>query len=417
MNNDNVFELKNPGVANEVRDALSEVLREGARALLSHAIEAEVAEYLARHRDQKDSAGRARLVRNGYLPQRTIQTGIGDVLVKAPRVRDRIGRLHFSSSILPRYLRRTKTIEELLPWLYLKGISTGGFSEALTALLGRDAPGLSAGTISRLKAVWQDEHARWEKRSLAHQRYVYLWVDGIHFGVRLEEANQCILVVMGATAEGKKELLALCDGFRESEQSWKEVLMDLKKRGLKIDPKLAIGDGALGFWKALPQVFGSTREQRCWVHKTANVLNKLPKHLQAKAKSDLHQIWMAATREQAHAAFATFQESYAPKYPKATECLAKDKGSLLSFYDFPAEHWHHIRTSNPIESTFASVRLRTAKTRGCGSRTSILSMVFKLTISAQQRWLKLRGAELITEVIQGIQFKNGVREQPKKIAA
>ena len=417
MNNDNVFELKNPGVANEVRDALSEVLREGARALLSHAIEAEVAEYLARHRDQKDSAGRARLVRNGYLPQRTIQTGIGDVLVKAPRVRDRIGRLHFSSSILPRYLRRTKTIEELLPWLYLKGISTGGFSEALAALLGRDAPGLSAGTISRLKAVWQDEHARWEKRSLAHQRYVYLWVDGIHFGVRLEEANQCILVVMGATAEGKKELLALCDGFRESEQSWKEVLMDLKKRGLKIDPKLAIGDGALGFWKALPQVFGSTRAQRCWVHKTANVLNKLPKHLQAKAKSDLHQIWMAATREQAHAAFATFQESYAPKYPKATECLAKDKGSLLSFYDFPAEHWHHIRTSNPIESTFASVRLRTAKTRGCGSRTSILSMVFKLTISAQQRWLKLRGAELITEVIQGIQFKNGVREQPKKIAA
>ena len=417
MNNDNVFELKNPGVANEVRDALTEVLREGARALLSHAIEAEVAEYLARHRDQKDSAGRARLVRNGYLPQRTIQTGIGDVLVKAPRVRDRIGRLHFSSSILPRYLRRTKTIEELLPWLYLKGISTGGFSEALAALLGRDAPGLSAGTISRLKAVWQDEHARWEKRSLAHQRYVYLWVDGIHFGVRLEEANQCILVVMGATAEGKKELLALCDGFRESEQSWKEVLMDLKKRGLKIDPKLAIGDGALGFWKALPQVFGSTREQRCWVHKTANVLNKLPKHLQAKAKSDLHQIWMAATREQAHAAFATFQESYAPKYPKATECLAKDKGSLLSFYDFPAEHWHHIRTSNPIESTFASVRLRTAKTRGCGSRTSILSMVFKLTISAQQRWLKLRGAELITEVIQGIQFKNGVREQPKKIAA
>ena len=417
MNNDNVFELKNPGVANEVRDALSEVLREGARALLSHAIEAEVAEYLARHRDQKDSAGRARLVRNGYLPQRTIQTGIGEVLVKAPRVRDRIGRLHFSSSILPRYLRRTKTIEELLPWLYLKGISTGGFSEALAALLGRDAPGLSAGTISRLKAVWQDEHARWEKRSLAHQRYVYLWVDGIHFGVRLEEANQCILVVMGATAEGKKELLALCDGFRESEQSWKEVLMDLKKRGLKIDPKLAIGDGALGFWKALPQVFGSTREQRCWVHKTANVLNKLPKHLQAKAKSDLHQIWMAAIREQAHAAFATFQESYAPKYPKATECLAKDKGSLLSFYDFPAEHWHHIRTSNPIESTFASVRLRTAKTRGCGSRTSILSMVFKLTISAQQRWLKRRGAELITEVIQGIQFKNGVREQPKKIAA
>ena len=290
MNNDNVFELKNPGVANEVRDALSEVLREGARALLSQAIEAEVAEYLARHGDQKDSAGRLRLVRNGYLPERTIQTGIGDVPVKAPRVRDRAGELRFSSSILPPYLRRTKTIEELLPWLYLKGISTGDFSEALAALLGRDAPGLSAGTISRLKAVWAGEHAHWERRSLANKHYVYLWVDGIHFGVRLEEANQCILVVMGATAEGKKELVALADGFRESEQSWKAVLMDLKKRGLKIDPKLAIGDGALGFWKALPQVFGSTREQRCWVHKTANVLNKLPKHLQAKAKSDLHQI-------------------------------------------------------------------------------------------------------------------------------
>ena len=417
MNNDNVFELKNPGVSNVVRDALTEVLREGAQALLVQAVEAEVAEFLGHYRGKVDSEGRARMVRNGYLPERTIQTGIGDVPVKAPRVRDRTGEVRFSSSILPPYLRRTKTIEELLPWLYLKGISTGGFSEALASLLGRDAPGLSAGTISRLKAVWQDEHAHWEKRSLVNKRYVYLWVDGIHFGVRLEEANQCILVVIGATAEGKKELVALADGFRESEQSWKEVLMDLKRRGLTIDPKLAVGDGALGFWKALPQVFGSTREQRCWVHKTANVLNKLPKHVQPKAKSDLQQIWMAETREEAHQAFATFVQVYQPKYPKAAECLAKDQGALLSFYDFPAEHWHHIRTSNPIESTFASVRLRTAKTRGCVSRTSILSMVFKLTLSAEQRWLKLRGAELITEVIQGIKFKNGVREQPKKIAA
>jgi len=400
-----------------VRDALTEVLREGAQALLVQAVEAEVAEFLGHYRGKVDSEGRARMVRNGYLPERTIQTGIGDVPVKAPRVRDRAGQVRFSSSILPRYLRRTKTIEELLPWLYLKGISTGGFSDALASLLGRDAPGLSAGTISRLKAVWQDEHAHWEKRSLAHKRYVYLWVDGIHFGVRLEEANQCILVVIGATADGKKELVALADGFRESEQSWKEVLMDLKRRGLTIDPKLAVGDGALGFWKALPQVFGSTREQRCWVHKTANVLNKLPKHVQPKAKSDLQQIWMAETREDAHQAFATFVQVYQPKYPKAAECMAKDKGSLLSFYDFPAEHWHHIRTSNPIESTFASVRLRTARTRGCVSRTSILSMVFKLVISAEQRWLKLRGAELISEVIQGIQFKNGVQAQPKKIAA
>jgi putative transposase len=413
VSHDNVIALKNPAVANEVRDALTEVLREGARTLLAEAIEAEVVEFLAQHSDKRDAGGRLHLVRNGFLPERTIQTGLGDVPVKAPRVRDRVGQLRFRSSILPPYLRRTKTIEELLPWLYLKGISTGGFAEALAALLGRDAPGLSAGTISRLKAVWQAEHARWEKRSLAHKQYVYLWVDGIHFGVRMEEANQCILVVMGATAEGKKELVALNDGFRESESSWKELLLGLKRRGLKVDPKLAIGDGALGFWKALPQVYGTTRPQRCWVHKTANVLNKLPKHLQAKAKSDLQQIWMAATRDDAHRAFASFVKVYAPKYPKAAECLAKDQVPLLSFYDFPAEHWHHIRTSNPIESTFASVRLRTAKSRGCGSRASILSTVFKLSISAEQRWLKLRGAELITKIITGVQFKNGVEVQQK----
>jgi putative transposase len=411
VSHDNVFSLKNPAVPNAVHDVLTEVLQEGARTLLAQAIEAEVAEFLARHADRRDAEGRMRVVRNGYLPERTIQTGIGEVPVKAPRVRDRLGELRFSSSILPPYLRRTKTIEELLPWLYLKGISTGGFSEALAALLGRDAPGLSAGTISRLKAVWQDEHAQWDQRSLALKRYVYVWVDGIHFGVRLEQANQCILVVMGATAEGKKELVALSDGFRESEQSWKAVLRDLKRRGLKIDPKLAIGDGALGFWKALPQVFGSTREQRCWVHKTANVLNKLPKHLQPKAKSDLHQIWMAETREHAHHAFASFVELYEPKYPKAAQCLAKDKEPLLNFYDFPAAHWHHIRTSNPIESTFASVRLRTAKTRGCGSRASILSTVFKLSKSAEQRWLKLRGTEMIAKVITGVQFKNGIEVQ------
>jgi putative transposase len=420
MNNDNVFELKNPGMAGEVRDALTDVLRQGAQQLLAQAIEAEVAEFLRQHRDQKDESGRARLVRNGYLPRRTIQTGIGDVPVKAPRVRDRTGAIRFTSSILPPYLRRTKTIEELLPWLYLKGISTGEFSEALTALLGRDAPGLSAGTISRLKAVWQHEHARWERRSLANKQYVYLWVDGIHFGVRLEEANQCILVVIGATADGQKELLALTDGFRESEQSWKEVLMDLKRRGLTIDPKLAIGDGALGFWKALPQVFGQTRAQRCWVHKTVNVLNKLPKHLQPKAKSDLQQIWMAATRAGARRAFDAFLQAYGPKYPKATECLEKDKATLLAFYDFPAEHWHHLRTTNPIESTFATVRLRTTKTRGCVSRASILSMVFKLAKSAEGRWLKLRGAELIAKVITGVPFKDGVevpKENPQEIAA
>lgn len=420
MSNDNVFALKNPGVANEVRDALTEVLREGARALLAQAIEAEVVEFLTRHGDQRDAAGRLRLVRNGYLPERTIQTGLGDVPVQAPRVRDRAGQLRFSSAILPPYLRRTKTLEELLPWLYLKGLSTGDFAEALSALLGREAPGLSAGTISRLKAVWTTEHTRWERRSLAKKQYAYLWVDGIHFGVRLEEANQCILVIMGATPEGKKELVALADGFRESAASWKEVLLSLRQRGLKIDPQLAIGDGALGFWKALPQVFGATREQRCWVHKTANVLNKLPKHLQAKAKSDLHQIWMATTREQAHTAFATFVQTYEPKYPKATESLVKDQTALLAFYDFPAAHWMHLRTTNPIESTFATVRLRTAKTRGCVSRGSILSMVFKLVKSAEARWRALRGSELIAKVITGVQFKNGVEvpnQSRQKVAA
>lgn len=413
MSHDNVFALKNPAVPNEVRDALTEVLRDGARTLLAQAIEAEVAEFLAGHADKRDTLGRARLVRNGHLPERAVQTGIGAVTVKAPRVRDRAGELRFASSILPPYLRRTRTMEELLPWLYLKGISTGGFAEALAALLGRDAPGLSAGTISRLKAVWQEEHTQWERRSLAHKRYVYLWVDGIHFGVRMEEANQCILVVMGATAEGKKELVALTDGFRESEASWKELLLDLKRRGLKHDPQLAIGDGALGFWKALPQVFGATRDQRCWVHKTANVLNKLPKYLQSKAKSDLHQIWMADTREDAHRAFATFVQTYESKYPKAAECLAKDQVALLAFYDFPAAHWIHLRTTNPIESTFASVRLRTARSRGCGSRASILSTVFKLAQSAQQRWRTLRGAEMVAKVITGVQFRNGV-EVPKK---
>ena len=420
MSHDNVFALKNPAVPNEVRDALTEVLREGARTLLAQAIEAEVAEFLAGHADKRDAAGRSRLVRNGHLPERVVQTGIGAVPVKAPRVRDRAGQLRFASSILPPYLRRTKTIEELLPWLYLKGISTGGFSEALAALLGRDAPGLSAGTISRLKAVWHEEHAQWEKRSLIHKRYVYLWVDGIHFGVRMEAGNQCILVVMGATADGRKELVALTDGFRESEQSWKDVLLDLKRRGLKHDPQLAIGDGALGFWKALPQVFGTTRDQRCWVHKTANVLNKLPKHLQPKAKSDLHQIWMAETRDDAHRAFATFVQTYEPKYPKASECLAKDQDALLAFYDFPAVHWIHLRTTNPIESTFATVRLRTVKSRGCGSRASILSTVFKLAQSAEQRWQKLRGAEMIAKVITGVQFRNGVevtKKDRQKLAA
>jgi len=404
-------------VAAPVADALTEVLRNGARELLRQAVEAEMEEFVARHCELKDERERQRVVRNGYRPERTIQTGIGEVAVKAPRARDRVGEIKFQSSILPAYLRRTRSIEELLPWLYLKGLSTGDFSESLTALLGKDARGLSAATISRLKESWKGEHERWSKRDLTGKNFVYIWVDGVHFGVRMEDASQCILVVIGATSEGKKELLAMTDGYRESAESWKELLLDLKQRGLAIDPKVAVGDGALGFWKALPQVFGSTGEQRCWVHKTANVLNKLPKGQQAKAKAGLHEIWMAESRTAAEQAFDHFLSTYEAKYPKATECLAKDRKPLLTFYDFPAEHWVHIRTTNPIESTFATVRLRTAKTRGCVSRAGILAMVFKLTKSAEQRWRRLKGRARLAQVIEGVSFKDGLQEEAQRIAA
>jgi transposase-like protein len=404
-------------VALAVRDALTEVLRSGARELLQQAVEAEVAEFITQHRELKDERERQRVVRNGYQPERTIQTGIGDVPVKQPRVRDRGGKIKFSSNILPRYLRRTRSLEELLPWLYLKGVSTNDFATALTALLGADAPGLSAATISRLKEVWKEEQQQWSRRDLSGKNFVYLWADGVHFGVRLEDASQCILVVIGATADGKKQLLAMGDGYRESEASWQELLLDLKQRGLTIDPKLAIGDGALGFWKALPQVFGTTRAQRCWVHKTMNVLNKLPQGLQAKAKADLHEIWMAESRVDAAQAFDNFLLTYEAKYPKATECLAKDRDPLLTFYDFPAEHWLHIRTTNPIESTFATVRLRTTKTRGCVSRAGLLAMVFKLVKTAEQNWRTLKGHALLAQVIEGVKFKDGLQEGAQRIAA
>ena len=412
-----VIEYRNPGVALAVRDALTEVLRSGARELLQQAVEAEVAEFITQHRELKDEGERQRVVRNGYQPERTIQTGIGDVPVKQPRVRDRGGKIKFSSNILPRYLRRTRSLEELLPWLYLKGVSTNDFATALTVLLGADAPGLSAATISRLKEVWKEEQQQWSRRDLSGKNFVYLWADGVHFGVRLEDASQCILVVIGATADGKKQLLAMGDGYRESEASWQELLLDLKQRGLTIDPKLAIGDGALGFWKALPQVFGTTRAQRCWVHKTMNVLNKLPQGLQAKAKADLHEIWMAESRVDAAQAFDNFLLTYEAKYPKATECLAKDRDPLLTFYDFPAEHWLHIRTTNPIESTFATVRLRTTKTRGCVSRAGLLAMVFKLVKTAEQNWRTLKGHALLAQVIEGVKFKDGLQEGAQRIAA
>jgi putative transposase len=414
---DSLVAYRNPGVALPVADALTEVLRSGARELLQSAVEAEVAEFIAQHGELRDERERQRVVRNGYKPERTIQTGIGQVAVKAPRVRDREGTIKFDSSILPAYLRRTRSIEELLPWLYLKGLSTGDFSSALTALLGQDAPGLSAATISRLKEVWKEEYQSWFRRDLSGKHFVYIWVDGVHFGVRLEDASQCILVVIGAKADGKKELLAMSDGYRESEASWKELLLELKARGLTKDPKVAIGDGALGFWKALPQVFGTTRAQRCWVHKTANVLNCLPKGLQAKGKEALHQIWMAESRVDADQAFDQFLSTYEAKYPKASECLAKDRDPLLTFYDFPAEHWLHLRTTNPIESTFATVRLRTSKTRGCVARAGLLAMVFKLTKTAEQKWQKLRGHARLGQLIEGVKFKDGLQQEAQRIAA
>lgn len=416
MREDNLVGYRNPGIALTVADALTEVLRRGAGELLQQAVDAEVAEVIARYQELKDERQRQRVVRNGYQQERTIQTGIGDVAVKAPRVRDRKGEIKFSSNTLPRYLRRTKSLEELLPWLYLKGLSTGDFSTALTALLGQDAPGLSAATISRLKEVWKEEQERWSKRDLKGKNFVYIWVDGVHFGVRLEDASQCILVVIGAKADGKKELLAMTDGYRESAESWKELLLDLKQRGLEIDPKLAVGDGALGFWKALPQVFGTTRAQRCWVHKTANVLNYLPQGLQAKAKAGLHEIWLAESRVDAEQAFDLFLSTYETKYPKATECLGKDRHPLLTFYDFPAEHWQHIRTTNPIESTFATVRLRTTKTRGCVGRAGLLAMVFKLIKTAEQNWRTLKGHARLGQVIEGgvskTVYKWRLRESP-----
>jgi putative transposase len=395
------------------KDVLTEVLRQGAAQLLAQAIQAEVAAYLDAHSVLRDEAGRQQVVRNGYLPQRTILTGVGPVEVKQPRVQDRRPpeqREKFSSAILPPYLRKTKSIEELIPWLYLKGVSTGDFSEALAALLGPQAKGLSAATVTRLKAVWAEEYEAWSKRSLAGKRYVYVWADGVHFNIRLEDDRQCILVLMGATADGQKELIALADGYRESEQSWAALLLDCQARGLTTAPLLATGDGALGFWKALRKLFPATQEQRCWVHKTANVLDKMAKGQQPKAKAMLHDIWQAATKAEAEKAFDLFVAIYRAKYSKATECLAKDREELLAFYDFPAEHWMHLRTTNPIESTFATVRLRTAKTKGSGSRSACLTMVYKLMEAAAKGWRLLNGSPLLTKVVAGVRFVDGVEQ-------
>jgi transposase-like protein len=417
----NVFRLSQPGTFS---DPLTEVLRNGARALLSQAVEAEVAALLNRHTDQLTDDGRQRLVRHGHLPEREIVTGIGPVAVRCPRVRDRVGdgseRIRFSSAILPPYARRSKSLEVLIPILYLKGVSTGDFEEALLALLGKDAGGLSASTIGRLKDAWSDEHVRWSKRDLSAKRYVYFWADGIHVQARLEDDAQCLLVIIGATPEGKKELVGLIDGVRESTQSWRELLLDLKRRGLAVGPELSVADGALGFWQAVEEVWPKTRGQRCWVHKTANILNKLPKSLQSKAKRSLQEIWMAETKKNALVAFDAFVETWSPKYEKAVECLTKDRDALLAFYDFPAEHWKHLRTSNPIESSFATVRHRTVRSKGCLSNKTALAMIYKLAEAAEKSWRRLDGHNQLPKIILGVKFTDGievVRSQAQTAAA
>jgi transposase-like protein len=402
----------------EVTDPLTELLRQGSRELIFHAVEIEFGAFLAEYEALLDDEGRRQVVRNGYLPEREVQTGIGPVSVRVPRARDRSGSgIVFHSNLLPPYLRRTKSIEDLIPWLYLKGVSTGNFSEALAALLGVNAAGLSASTVSRLKETWTQEYEEWNQRDLSGKQYVYFWADGVYPQARMEDPNPCLLVIIGADASGRKELVGVWDGFRESEQSWLELLLDLKRRGLTMAPKIAVGDGAMGFWKALMQAYPSTRHQRCWVHKTKNVLNKLPKSQQEHAKEHIHQIWMAPTREEAEHAFNYFVEAYDDKYPKAVECLTKDREELLTFYDFPAAHWHHLRTTNPIESTFATIRLRTAKTRGCLSRKTALAMVYKLALSAQGRWRRLSKSELLTDVVGGATFKDGVRNDDEVVTA
>ncbi len=417
MSNDTLKTVAKP--EETLKDPLTELLRNGARDLIRQAVESELISLLSEHKNLKLLDGRQALVRNGYLPERTIQTGIGDVSIQVPKIRDRSGSgIHFTSQLLPPYLKRTKSIDELIPWLYLKGISTGDYTEALCALLGESARGLSANTISRLKNDWIYEHERWQRQDLSLKKYVYFWGDGIYSHVRMDD-RLCLLVIIGVTVHGTKELVAVESGYRESSASWEEVLTNLRQRGLESGPKLAVGDGALGFWNALSKVYPDTVHQRCWVHKTANILNKLPKSMQPKVKESLQEIWMASTRNDAYKAFDKAIELYSSKYPKAMECLFKDKEEMLAFYDFPAEHWTHIRTTNPIESAFATVRLRTKKSKNCGSRKTTLAMVFKLMQSAEKKWRKLKGFNLLKLVVNNVKFKDGVQvtEQSNKDAA
>jgi putative transposase len=422
MNTDTkVVRLRQP---DEIDDPLTDVLRAGARRLLAQAIELEADAFLADMRNLKLPDGRARLVRHGHGPEREIQTGIGPVPVSRVRIRDRgvttaVDRVRFSSSILPKWARRTRSLDALLPVLYLRGVSTGDFQDALAALLGCDAPNLSPSVIARLTAEWQAEYVRWQGRDLSARRYVYVWADGVYLQTRMEEHAECMLVLIGATPEGRKELVGFQVGVRESAQSWRELLIEVKRRGLTIAPEIAVGDGALGFWKALDEIYPGTRHQRCWLHKIGNVLNKVVKSVQPAMKADLREIHGAPTRAAAEGAVNVFVEKYGAKYPRAAECLTKDQDALLAFYDFPAEHWDHLRTSNPIESVFATVRHRTVRTKGALSPTTARLMVFKLVMAASKTWRRLKGENQLPKVVAGVTFRDGteVTESPSTRAA
>lgn len=411
MNEDsNVVRLRQP---EEIDDPLTTILRTGARRLLEQAIEAEVDAFLAAMKEIKLPDGRDRVVRHGHGPERAIQTGIGPVEVRRAKVRDRGAdedgeRIRFTSTILPRWARRSKSLDALLPVLYLRGVSTGDFQDALSALLGKDAPNLSPSVIVRLKQDWAADYARWQKRALSARHYVYIWADGVYLQARMEPVAECMLVIIGATPEGKKELIGFQVGVRESAQSWRELLIDIQARGLSIAPELAVADGALGFWKALEEVFPGTRHQRCWVHKTANVLNKVAKSVQPTMKQDLREIWMAPDRAAAQDALEIFVKKYAAKHAKAVQCLSKDRDALLAFYAFPAEHWEHVRTTNPIESVFATVRHRTFRTKGALSQETAKLMVFKLITAAAKTWRRLQGENLLPKVIRGVTFRDGI---------
>ena len=399
--------------SDEISDPLTDVLRSGARRLLAQAVEMEADDFIAAMKELKLADGRDRIVRHGHGPERSIQTGIGPVPVRRVKIRDRgangeADRVRFASSILPKWARRTRSLDALLPVLYLRGVSTGDFQEALSALVGKDAPNLSPSVITRLTAQWNADYERWQKRDLSARRYVYVWADGVYLQARMEDQAECMLVLIGATPEGKKELVGFQTGVRESAQSWRELLVDVKRRGLKVAPDIAVGDGALGFWKALDEVFPGTKHQRCWVHKTANVLNKVPLSVQANMKPDLREIYGAPTRAAAEMAIDVFAEKYGAKYDKAVDCLTKDRETLLAFYDFPAEHWDHLRTSNPIESIFATVRHRTVRTKGSLSSNTARLMVFKLVMTAAKSWRRLKGQNQLPKLLAGARFQDGI---------